>query len=181
VDPAKNVKAEKLETMVLELIKAHIAVYVDAKDRLRMLNRTEKSVGERAELENEFAGLEERRTKVCDFIRNLYEDFADGILTEEEYLEMKAGYVSEQEKLDADMEKRKSQMDTFDDGYGGEKQMADAFAKYLGADALSRDMVQTFIKKITCYSKDRFEVEYNFADELAALIELADKRGVDVA
>jgi DNA invertase Pin-like site-specific DNA recombinase len=181
VDPAKNVKAEKLETMVLELIKAHIAVYVDAKDRLRMLNRTEKSVGERAELEKEFAGLEERRTKVCDFIRNLYEDFADGILTEEEYLEMKAGYVSEQEKLDADMEKRKSQMDTFDDGYGGEKQMADAFAKYLGADALSRDMVQTFIKKITCYSKDRFEVEYNFADELAALIELADKRGVDVA
>jgi cell division protein FtsB len=167
--------------MVLELIKAHIAVYVDAKDRLRMLNRTEKSVGERAELEKEFAGLEERRTKVCDFIRNLYEDFADGILTEEEYLEMKAGYVSEQEKLDADMEKRKSQMDTFDDGYGGEKQMADAFAKYLGADALSRDMVQTFIKKITCYSKDRFEVEYNFADELAALIELADKRGVDVA
>jgi hypothetical protein len=102
-------------------------------------------------------------------------------LTEEEYLEMKAGYLSEQEKLDADMEKLKSQMDTFDDGYGGEKQMADAFAKYLGADALSRDMVQTFIKKITCYSKDRFEAEYNFADELAALIELADKRGVDVA
>jgi hypothetical protein len=180
-DPAKNVKAEKLETMVLELIKAHIAVYVDAKDRLRMLNRTEKSVGERAELEKKFAEMEERRERICDFIRNLYEDFADGILTEEEYLEMKAGYLSEQEKLDADMEKLKSQIDTFDGGYGGEKQMADAFSKYLGADALSRDMVQTFIKKITCYSKDRFEVEYNFADELAALIELADKRGVDVA
>lgn len=32
-DPPKNVKAEDLEEIVLKLIQAHIAVYVDVRDR----------------------------------------------------------------------------------------------------------------------------------------------------
>ena len=43
-DPAKNIKADDMEALVLELIQKHIAVYVDAKDRLGVLNR-----GKRAE------------------------------------------------------------------------------------------------------------------------------------
>jgi hypothetical protein len=39
--------------------------------------------------------------------------------------------------------------------------------------------VQTFLKKIACYSSERFEVEYNFADELEAMVVLAEQRGAD--
>lgn len=76
-DPAKNVKAEDLEDMVLELIKQHIAVYVDARDRLRILNKKPEATGKRAELERKVSDCESRKGKVGDLIQNIYEDFRD--------------------------------------------------------------------------------------------------------
>ena len=59
--------------------------------------------------------------------------------------------------------------------------MEDAFSKYIGIKELSRELVETFIKKITCYSKERFEVAYTFSDELQKLMNLAEQRGADAS
>ena len=59
--------------------------------------------------------------------------------------------------------------------------MEEAFSRHFGVEKLSRELVETFIKKITCYSKEEFEVEYTFGDELQKLMDLAEQRGADVA
>ena len=180
-DPPKNVKASEIEGMVLELIKQHIAVYLDAKDRLKKLNRKSQAVGKKTELEKKLSDLEDRKEKVDGFIRNLYEDFTDGVFSEDEYLEMKAGYVSEMDALDADMAEVRNAITTYSAAYGGNEDMAETFSKYIGVDELNRDVVTAFIRKITCYSKTQFEVEYTFADELKAFTDLVEKRGAEVA
>ena len=180
-DPAKNVKAEDLEAMVLELIKRHIAVYVDARDRLRKLNKKPEATGMRAELKRKLTSCEKRKDKVNELIRNIYEDFRDGVLSEDEYLSMKAGYVAEIEKLDADMTELSDAVETYSPSYAGDCDMAEAFTKYIGVETLSREVVEAFIKKITCYDKETFDVEYTFTDKLQELIDLAKQRGADVA
>lgn len=180
-DPPKNVKASELEGMVLELIKQHIAVYLDAKDRLKKVNRKPQAVGKRTELEKKLSDLEDRKEKVDGFIRNLYEDFTDGVFSEDEYLEMKAGYVSEMDALDTSMAEVRNAIMTYSAAYGGNEDMAETFSKYIGVDELNRDVVTAFIRKITCYSKTQFEVEYTFADELKAFSDLVEKRGAEVA
>lgn len=180
-DPKKNVKAENLEALVLELIKQHIALYLDAKERLKVLNRKTKAVAEKSELDKRLDELTERKQKVEDFIKNLYGDFRDGVFSEDEYLEMKAEYASELDTLEEDIVLAKTEASTFADTYGGSDEMAEAFKKYLGVSQLSRELVLTFIRKITCYSNDRFEVEYTFADELEALMDLIEKRGENAA
>ena len=179
-DPPKNVKASEIEGMVLELIKQHIAVYLDAKDRLKKLNRKSQAVGKKTELEKKLSDLEDRKEKVDGFIRNLYEDFTDGVFSEDEYLEMKAGYVSEMDALDADMAEIRNAIATYSAAYGGNEDMAETFSKYIGVDELNRDVVTAFIRKITCYSKTQFEVEYTFADELKAFTDLVEQRGAEV-
>ena len=72
----------------------------------------------------------------------------------------------------------KAEMEGLTPDYAGDKEMAAAFGKYLGAVELTREMAQTFIRKIVCYGSDRFEVEYTFAEELAELVE---KGGADAA
>lgn len=176
-DPPKNVKAEDLEEMVLELVREHVAVYVDARERLKVLNQKPAAAGKRAELEKKLAELKKRRDKIGGFVRNLYEDFADGVFSEGEYLEMKAGYVSEQEALEADMEGVRNAIRTYSTSYGGADEMAAAFSKYTDAGELSREMVQTFISRITCFGKTRFEVAYTFSDEWDGFMELVEKRG----
>lgn len=180
-DPAKNVKAEDLEAMVLELIKQHIAVYVDARDRLRILNKKPEATDKRAELERKVSDCESRKDKVGDLIQNIYEDFRDGVLSEDEYLEMKSGYVAEIERLDADMAELREVIETYSPSYDGDSGMAEVFSKYIGVETLNRAVVEAFIKKITCYSKERFDVEYTFADKLQELMELGNQRGADVA
>lgn len=180
-DPAKNVKAEDLEAMVLELIKQHIAVYVDARDRLRTLNKKPEAAGKRTELERKVSDRESRKDKVGDLIQNIYEDFRDGVLSEDEYLEMKSGYVAEIERLDADMAELREVIETYSPAYDGDSGMVEVFSKYIGVETLNRAVVEAFIKKITCYSKERFDVEYTFADKLQELMELGKQRGADVA
>ncbi|MCR5739813.1 MAG: recombinase family protein [Lachnospiraceae bacterium] len=180
-DPQKNVKAENLEEIVLKLIQAHIAVYVDTRDRLRALNRNLIVKGKKAELELRLSELEKRKDKVNELIRNTYEDFSDGVLSEDEYLEMKSGYVEEVETLLADMAEIKGVIETYSTAYAGGEAVEDAFSKYIGVKELSRGLVETFIKKITCYSKERFEVVYTFSDELQELMDLAEQRGADAS
>lgn len=180
-DPPKNVKAGELEELVLTLIRQHIALYVDARERLGALNREPAAAGKKAELEKRLSDMEIRKSRVNDFIRNTYEDFVDGVLSEDEYLEMKSGYMAELGALDADMAKLKSVVETYSASYAGEEAMADAFAKYTGVEELSRELVETFIKKITCYGKERFEVEYAFSENIQKLVDLARQRGADVS
>ena len=169
-----------MESLVLELIKQHIAVYVDLQDRLKLLNQKPVAMERKSALDDTLAGIQARKGKVANFIKNLYEDFADGVFSEEEYLEMKAGYVAELETLDTEAEAVKADHDSYGSAYGS-IEMSDAFSKYIGVNELSRELITTFIKKITCYGNDRFEVEYTFADELAGLQNLVEKRGCEVA
>ena len=180
-DPSKSIKVEKMEIFVLELIKGHIAVYVDAKDRLKILNKKPAAVGKRAELEKKLSELDGRRGKINGFIRNLYEDFTDEILSEDEYLEMKSGYVSELDALEAETAEVKAAYESYTDSYGGDAEMAEAFSKYVGVDELTRELAVTFIKKITCFSNDRFDVEYAFSDEYQKFMDLVEKRGAGEA
>lgn len=180
-DPPKNVKAEDLEEIVLKLIQTHIAVYVDTRDRLRALNRNPVAKGKKAELESRLSEQEKRKNKVNELIRNTYEDFSDGIISEDEYLEMKSAYVEEVETLLADMAEINGVIETYSTTYAGGEAAEEAFSKYIGVEKLSRELVETFISKITCYSKERFEVAYTFSDELQELMDLADQRGADAS
>lgn len=180
-DPPKNVKAEDMEAMVLELIQKHIAVYVDAKDRLKALNMKPAAVDKRMALQKKLDSLEERQKKVEGFIRNLYEDFADGVISESEYLEMKTGYVSEKTELDEKIKEVKGAAETYSVNYAGNGEMAEAFDKYTGVTELSRELAVTFIKKITCYSKTRFEVEYSFDDGMKEMLALIETREAEMA
>ncbi len=179
-DPNKNIKAEKMESMVLELIKQHIAVYLDSKDRLELLNQKPMAMKKKAVLNITLMELQARKDKVSSFIKNLYEDFADGVFSEEEYLEMKAGYVAELESLATEEDAVRADYDSYGNN-GINAEVSGTFSKYVGTEELSRDMVVTFIRKIICYGNDRFEVQYTFADELAVLQDLIEKRGREVA
>ena len=179
-DPPKNVKADDLDALVLKLIQQHIAVYVDAKDRLKKLNRAPAASVKKAELQKKMTDLEARQNKINNFIKNLYEDFAGGVFTEDDYLKMKAGYLAELDVVSAEIGEVQRAIDLYAADYAGDEEMAAAFAKYIGVESISRELVTTFIKKITCYSKTRFEVEYTFGDELQELLELVEQRGADV-
>ncbi len=178
-DPKKNIKAEKMENMVLELIQKHISVYLDAREKLKELNRKPKAAAVRGDLERRMQAADTRKGKVEEFIQNLYADFADGIFSEKEYLEMKSGYAEELVRLEEELKTLEAEKATYSDVYAGDGNMAETFAKYAGSAVLSKEMAAAFIRRIYCYENDRFEVEYTFTDELKSFLGLVEQRGAE--
>ena len=175
-DPPKNVKAEDLETMVLDLIRQHIAVYEDTKHIIHVLNRKPDAINKKYELEAELAKLENQRDRTINYINNLRDDYNSQLFSEKEYLELKAGYLSELDTIDSRVEEVRNRIETYSETYCGSNELADVFQKYAGVTELSREVVLAFIRKITCFSKTSFEVEYTFDDELQRLMKLAEER-----
>ena len=175
-DPHKNVKAEDLEAMVLELIRTHIRTYLDASMALDKVNKSSAARKSMKALEKEQKKLMERKEHIAGVSANLYGDYADGLFSESEYLEMKKEYLNEITGIDKRLEEINDELATYHAGYGEETDLGKACRKYEGVASLTGDMVRCFITKVVCSASDRFDVHYRFENDYKLISELVDKR-----
>ena len=174
-DPHKNVKAEDLEAMVLELIRTHIRTYLDASAALDKVNKSSAAKKGMKALEKEQKKLMERKEHIAGVSANLYGDYADGLFSESEYLEMKKEYLNEITGIDKRLEEINDELATYHAGYGEETDLGKACRKYEGVDSLTGDMVRCFITKVVCSASDRFDVHYRFENDYKLISELVEK------
>ena len=175
-DPHKNVKAEDLEAMVLELVKTHIRTYLDASAALDKANKSSVAKKEMKALQKEKKKLTERKEHIAGVSANLYGDYTDGLFSESEYLDMKKDYQAEIVEIEKKLGEIENELATFEDGYGEETGLGKACRKYEGIDSLTGDMVRCFITKIVCSASDKFDVHYRFENDYKLITELVEKR-----
>ena len=173
---SKYIRAQKLEEMVKKLIETHIQTYLDTKKRLEKANRKPAVSKRRKSLEKNLANAINRREKIQGMMTNLYEDFSDEVISEAEYLEMKREYVREHELLEKQVSALQAEIETYCEEYAGVSGLDVAAQKYNGFDKLTAEIIKTFIRRITCYSNDRFEVEYVFEEEFERLFAMVKER-----
>ncbi len=54
------------------------------------------------------------------------------------------------------------------------------FKKYKKFTKLNREILETFVKKITVYSSKSLEIEWNFNDDLIELVNMAQEKGIEL-
>lgn len=54
------------------------------------------------------------------------------------------------------------------------------FKKYKKFTKLNREILETFVKKITVYSSKSLEIEWNFKDDLIELVNMAQEKGIEL-
>jgi DNA invertase Pin-like site-specific DNA recombinase len=172
----KNMKMEKLEEIVKELINLHIALYMEREDMLHELNQRKPAVDERKQLEQKKNNVLNEVEVIEARIQNLYEDLKDDTISEAEYLSLKADYVKKMEVL-------KKQSEELDDAIRLLKkdavvcfEVSDNMKKYSGFTELTPEIIRAFIKRITFFGDNRIEVEYTFTDQLEQLEGLIAER-----
>lgn len=153
---------EPIEKMVLQLIRREAALAEDTLEQIKEMNKTLDVSKLRRK-----KGAYEGRLKICRSKKmELYESFATGNLTKEEYLDQKgdiskkeAEYKAQshelQEKI-AEAEARKAKEEN-----SGLK----AFIKYKNLEALSYPIIQELIREICFYDPEHIEVIWNYQDD----------------
>lgn len=190
-----SINSEALEESVLKLLNYQIK---NVTDLGRILDKLEDAQIRKGELETlkdtsmPFGRKEEKRnrqiTKKKEEIQkynhlrlDLYEDYKDGLITKEEYLELKEIYEKRAKAAEQSLEAMEVEKAFFADGQRGTCGWINEFKKYGYLECLSREVVVSLIEQILVYKKKegerypRIEIHFKYEDEFQASLNLLEE------
>ena len=101
---------------------------------------------------------------------HLYEDFKDGILTKQEYMQMKEEYASQSAVSEKAIISYENEVELLKNNKGSRQEWIDTFKKYENITELDRAVVAALVKQVRVYDKKRIEVIFNFHEEIIPYI-----------
>ena len=190
-----NINAEALEESVLRLLNYQIKDVTDLgrildkledaqirKGEIKTLKDTSMPFGRKEEKRNRQITKKKEEIQKYNHLRlDLYEDYKDGLITKEEYLELKEIYEKRTQAAEQVLEAMEVEMAFFADGDENTCGWINEFKKYGYLECLSREVVVSLIEQILVYEKKkgerypRIEIHFKYADEFQASLNLLEE------
>lgn len=151
-----------LLNVVITAIKTQAAVLADRKNQIfYSLNDKQRIEQQQAELKNLRAYI----SKNQNFLNSLYENLVNGIITQEEYQEMRTSYgdkisdtlrkINEVENRQAELKKQYSQY----------CDLSDAVSVITENNTLTKELINKLISRTEIYKGKKVEITYSFDNE----------------
>lgn len=176
-----NINAEALEESILKLLNYQIK---NVTDLGRILDKLEDAQIRSGEIEKKNRQITKKKEEVQKYNHlrlDLYEDYKEGLLTKEEYLELKEIYETRARTAEQSLEAMEVEMAFFADGEGGICGWINEFKKYGYLECLSREVVIFLIEQILVYEKKdgerypRIEICFKYEDEFQASVNMLEE------
>lgn len=171
----KNISLEKFEKIILQVINLHIEKVFELKKILEIAEKTpyqgylaEKLLETIMEKELEI----EKRQK---YLSELYQDYKDGILSRDEYLELKESYQQDVVRLKKEIQALEEEKEDIAQGRKNQVEWMGEFIQYQGFHELTRELLLSLVKEIFIYDKDRIEVVFKFQEEYKKALDYVER------
>ena len=145
----------------------------DLTDMEQMLSHLENIPNQQAEvktLTQEIQHAETALQKYQALLASLYEDYHEGLLNKDEYLDLKESYQEQVNELSAALDNMTTQQDGLTAAFKADTSHIDEFRKYMESPVLNRKMLISMVKKIYIYPKNRIHIVFRFPDEFEKLL-----------
>lgn len=153
---------EPIEKLVLRLIRQQASM---AEDTIRQIKEMNKTL-DIPKLRRRKEACEEQLRDCTMKKMELYEQFATGDLTREEYLNQKKGFSEAEFQYKTKADRLQKEIAAAETGKAKEKSPdLQVFAKYTDLETLSYPIVQELIKVIYFYDPEHIEIIWNYRDE----------------
>ena len=166
----KAIKKEELETLVLNLIKKQMALFLDAKTLITKLNKTSGSKTKYQIFQEQIKSNQKQMERYIQLKASLYSDFAEGIISEEDYLSMGQEYAQKADEIRIFLSELEKDAKKYAPQYIGGEHWTQMVEQFIHQDVLDENMVNAFIKKITLHHDGQTEIEFNFRDEIEEVL-----------
>ena len=164
-DTCKGVMMQETELIatVTTILEKELSVALGMSLPLFQLEARQKQKKDR--LKSQMSTKRQEIEKQRRLIRGLYENFVQGILTSEEYFELKAGYEESITVLSGDIEALEKDMDALDDQLARYRAM-EKDAKSLTQDhVLTAELIERLIERIEIDHERNIRVSFRFKSE----------------
>ena len=176
-----SINAEALEESVLKLLNYQIK---NVTDLGRVLDKLEDAQIRKGEMEKRNRQITKKKEEVQKYNHlrlDLYEDYKDGLITKEEYLELKEIYEKRTQAVEQSLEAMEVEMAFFADGEKDTCGWINEFKKYGYLECLSREVVVSLIEQILVYEKKegerypRIEIHFKYEDEFQTSVNMLEE------
>ena len=165
----KSIGEPELTECVLQTLRVQVGLAVELERLLRQLQARPEFNSRRRQLADGIGQVQQRIKRNTALRSSLFESYSDHLLTETEYLSMKAQYEKEAEELKGELaglqEEERLNVHTI----SPQNEWITALKKYQGEKAVTREMVLELINYIRISGYNEIEIVWNFQDEFARL------------
>ena len=176
-----SINAEALEESVRKLLNHQIKNVTDLGRILDKLEDAQIRKGELGKRNRQITKKKEEVEKYNHLRLDLYEDYKDGLITKEEYLELKEIYEKRIQTAEQMLEAMEVEMAFLAEGEWSTCDWINEFKKYGYLESLSREVVVSLIGQILVYEKKegerypRIEIHFKYAVEFQASLSLLEE------
>lgn len=176
----KAVKKQDVEDIALKLIRTQIKLFTDARELLTALNKKESSKTKFRIYSDQIRGVKKQIDRYVSLKASLYEEFANGTLSQNDYISMGQEYAAKADELRIFLAELEKECQKYNPSFAASGSWAELIEQYKDADTLTAEMVDAFIDEMILYNNGHVEVKFNFRNELDEVIHLAAIRQREV-
>lgn len=176
----KAVKKQDVEDIALKLIRTQIKLFTDAREMIIALNKKESSKTKHRIYSDQIRNVKKQIEKYMSLKASLYEDFANGVLSQSDYISMGQEYAQKADELRIFLAELEKEAQKYSQTYAMNGSWAQIIEQYQNAETLTEEMIYAFIDEMILYNNGHVEVKFRFKDELDEVIHLAAIRQREV-
>ncbi len=176
----KAVKKQDVEDIALKLIRTQIALFTDAREMIISLNKKESSKTKFHIYNDQIRNVTKQIEKYMSLKASLYEEFANGVINQNDYLSMGQEFAKKADELRIFLAELEKESQKYSPAYATNGSWAKLIEQYRNADTLTKEMIDAFIDEMILYNNGHVEVKFKFRDELDEVIHLAAIRQREV-
>ena len=165
-----NLRDEKLYNIVRNALQMQIQIVMEEAEFVESIRQARQEPYRVRRIERQIRQLTTEKAHTQGIKEKLYGDYADEILTREDFLnynELYSKRIEEYDRKITELEAEQQNLQTAPNAYP----FLDVYRKYRKLEEITRPMVVELIEKIEVYEGNRVEITFRFHDEIADLLE----------
>lgn len=159
-----TIRIDKLEDVVLTVIQNMVDVAIEMDDILKRINSNSERKKESTHLKKVIETQNQEREKCKRMLVDLYPDWKNGIITQEEYLMLKQSISEKIETLDKMIENLTETTKNYEKGISDENEFISHFKSYGKIKHLTRGLLIELLDEILVHEGGNITVKFKFDD-----------------
>jgi DNA invertase Pin-like site-specific DNA recombinase len=169
---APSLKESDLSDCILESVKAHITGVASLETILSGSDGQKATAALAKRFETQIEDNERQLREKSSFKATLYENQVNGLLSKEDYSNLKAKYAGEEVRLREAIAALKQDLDDVLAGKGERLKWTENFKHFEGLTEIDRRTVANLIQSIKVISKTELQITYNYQAEYETALNL---------
>ena len=171
-----RVRKEYVDDDVLRLIQTHMKTVLDTEKMIQEMNAASKNQTQYLLLDKEVGKLRRELSRISKRKSDLYEDYSERLITEEEYIQFSRIYSNEIEHIKSRMDTVLAAQVRYSQDYHIEDGWGNVIHTYMSKRKLTKEMADAFVDSIIIHGKYDYEIKLVYDDQFADLQKLKKEK-----